>query len=64
MVPINKFESLCKELENALNREQQAENILHHQSCQLEELSQKLAQSSTQELQAFKLKEVFFYFKH
>jgi hypothetical protein len=52
-----KFETLCKELENALLREQQAESLLHQQSSQLEELSSKLAEFSMNELESFKLKE-------
>ena len=58
MVPVVKFEMLCQELEDALSREKQAENLLYQQSCQLDELSQKLAHSSSQDLQNFKLKEV------
>lgn len=48
---------MCKELENALLREQQAESLLHQQSSQLEELSSKLAEFSLESLESFKLKE-------
>lgn len=58
-ISLEKFESVCKELESALNREKQAEIILSEQSSQLQELSQKLAEYTTDELQSFKLKEVF-----
>jgi hypothetical protein len=58
MIPCDKFETVCKELELSLNREQQAEIILNQQSVQLQELSHKLAEFSNQELQSFKLKEV------
>lgn len=58
MVASDKFEQICKELELSLNREKQAEIILNQQSHQLQELSQKLAEYSNQELQSFKLKEV------
>ena len=57
MVSHEKFETVCKELENALMREQQAESLLHQQSCQLEDLSSKLAEFSMHELESFKLKE-------
>lgn len=55
MVPFNKFDSLCKELENALNREQKAEILLKQQTIQIEEITNKLALISSQELESFKL---------
>ena len=57
-VPKIKFDLLCQELEGALNREKQAQNILYQQSCQMEDLSNKLAELSANELKSFKLKEV------
>lgn len=53
-----KFRSLCSELEGALSREKQAQNLLYQQSCQMEDLSKKLAELSSSELKSFKLKEV------
>lgn len=41
-VPIEKFESICVELNNALRREEQAQQLLNEQSKQLEELSARL----------------------
>ncbi|XP_053405701.1 coiled-coil domain-containing protein 171-like isoform X2 [Mercenaria mercenaria] len=41
-VPIEKFESVCNELNNALRREEQAQNLLQEQARQLEELSARM----------------------
>ena len=41
-MPIEKFENVCIELNNALHREEQAQNLLHEQSKQLEELSLRM----------------------
>lgn len=49
---------LCKELESSLSREQQAQNILHQQNEQLEELSQKLIEYSNHDDAIINLKEV------
>jgi hypothetical protein len=49
---------LCHELKLALDREKQAQNLLYQQSCQMEDLSKKLAELSSNELKSFKLKEV------
>lgn len=54
-VPKTKFDSLCQELEGALNREKQAQTLLYQQSCQMEELSNKLAEISSNELKSFRL---------
>lgn len=54
----SKFDAVCKELENSLGREEQAQAILNRQSIQLEELSHKLAQHSVDGLQANKLKDL------
>jgi hypothetical protein len=59
MISLEMFESVCEKLENALDREKQAEIILSEQSSQLQELSQKLAEYTTEEFQCFKLKEVY-----
>ncbi len=58
MVPIGKFEQLCKELENSLKREQLAERLLTQQSAQFEELTLKLSHTSNSEIEELKLKEV------
>ena len=39
---MDKFESVCEELNNALRREQQAQHLLVEQSRQLEELTLRL----------------------
>lgn len=39
---IDKFESVCHELNNALHREQQAQQLLVEQSRQLEEITLRL----------------------
>lgn len=39
---IDKFESVCQELNNALQREQQAQQLLVEQSRQLEEITLRL----------------------
>lgn len=54
----SKFDAVCKELENSLGREEQAQAILNKQSIQLEELSYKLAQHSADGLQSSKLKDL------
>ena len=36
MAPLDKFESLCSELDSALKREQQAQQLLNEQSQQLQ----------------------------
>lgn len=54
----SKFDAVCKELENSLGREEQAQAILNKQSIQLEDLSHKLAQHSVDGLQANKLKDL------
>ncbi|XP_052797056.1 coiled-coil domain-containing protein 171-like isoform X2 [Mya arenaria] len=41
-VPMEKFESVCVELNNALKREEQAQQLLQEQSRQMEELSSRL----------------------
>ncbi|KAL4227318.1 hypothetical protein ACF0H5_012763 [Mactra antiquata] len=41
-IPIEKFESVCIELNNALKREEQAQNLLQEQGRQLEELSSRM----------------------
>ena len=41
-VGMDKFESVCEELNNALRREQQAQHLLVEQSRQLEELTLRL----------------------
>ncbi len=58
LVSIADFDSICKELEDSLKREEQAQAILNAQSSQLEELSFKLAPYSTLEMQSVKLKEM------
>ena len=47
-VPLEKFENVCIELNNALRREEQAQNLLHEQSKQLEELSLRMDIYSTE----------------
>ncbi|XP_062577737.1 coiled-coil domain-containing protein 171-like isoform X2 [Saccostrea cucullata] len=42
VVSIDKFESVCQELNNALQREQQAQQLLVEQSRQLEEITMRL----------------------
>jgi hypothetical protein len=58
IIELEKFETVCRELDCSLKREKHAEKILNKQSKQLEELSQKLAISSTNELHLYKSKEV------
>jgi hypothetical protein len=58
MVPSDKFETVCKELELSLNREKQGEIMMNQQSVQLQDLSSKLAELSNTELNSFKIKEV------
>ena len=41
-VPIEKFESVCIELNNALRREEQAQQLLLEQGKQLEDLSSRM----------------------
>lgn len=43
-----------EELERSLAREKQAQNLLYQQSSQMEELSSKLAELSSNELKCFK----------
>ncbi|KAL5005297.1 hypothetical protein ScPMuIL_018753 [Solemya velum] len=50
-VPGNKFDSVCQELNNALQREQQAQELLNEQGRQLEEITMKLAYYSNQEME-------------
>lgn len=57
MIPLIKFESVCNELEESLKREEQAQLILNKQSCQLEDLTKRLANTSDQTEMA-KLKNV------
>ena len=47
-IPLEKFENVCIELNNALRREEQAQNLLHEQSKQLEELSLRMELFSTE----------------
>ena len=47
-IPLEKFENVCIELNNALHREEQAQNLLHEQSKQLEELSLRMELFSTE----------------
>ncbi|XP_075450878.1 coiled-coil domain-containing protein 171 isoform X3 [Ascaphus truei] len=49
MVPYEKFESACEELNNALLREQQAQLLLNEQSQQLLELNFRIEVHSTEE---------------
>ncbi|KAL3866903.1 hypothetical protein ACJMK2_044153, partial [Sinanodonta woodiana] len=41
-VPMEKFESVCRELNNALHREEQAQQLMQEQSKQLEELTLRM----------------------
>ncbi|XP_064651220.1 coiled-coil domain-containing protein 171-like isoform X2 [Lineus longissimus] len=50
-VELERFESVCQELSNALSREQQAQGILNEQGGQLEELTSKLGVISSEESQ-------------
>jgi hypothetical protein len=54
---LEKFEILCKELDAALKREQRAEHLLNKQNMRLEEMSKKLAKSSTDDMEMIKIKE-------
>ncbi len=58
LVALGDFEAVCKELEESLKREEQAQGILNAQSVQLEELSVKLAPYSTLEMQSVRLREM------
>ncbi|XP_041123319.1 coiled-coil domain-containing protein 171-like [Polyodon spathula] len=49
MVPLERFENVCQELNNALLREQQAQMLLHEQAQQLQELGLRLEQHSGEE---------------
>lgn len=42
MIPLEKFNSVCQELDSALKREQQAQGLLNEQSQQLQGLSRQL----------------------
>ncbi|XP_070542624.1 coiled-coil domain-containing protein 171-like isoform X2 [Ptychodera flava] len=50
-VAVERFDSICHELNNALQREQQAQELLNEQSSQLEELSIRLNAHSNEELE-------------
>ncbi|XP_077989026.1 coiled-coil domain-containing protein 171-like isoform X2 [Glandiceps talaboti] len=50
-VPVERFDSICQELNNALQREQQAQELLKEQSNQLEELSMRLNVNTSEELE-------------
>ncbi|RXN00717.1 Coiled-coil domain-containing protein 171 [Acipenser ruthenus] len=49
MVPLERFENVCEELNSALLREQQAQMLLHEQAQQLQELGLRLEQHSGEE---------------
>ena len=51
LIQRNKFESVCQELSNALQREHQAQQLLNEQSSQLEELSMRLNMHTAEELE-------------
>lgn len=48
LVPRDKFESACRELDTALRREQQAQQLLGEQSHQLNELNSQLEKYTSQ----------------
>ncbi|KAJ8403660.1 hypothetical protein AAFF_G00349860 [Aldrovandia affinis] len=48
-VPVEHFESMCEELSSALDREQQAQALLHEQARQLQELGLRLELHSGEE---------------
>ncbi|XP_064198173.1 coiled-coil domain-containing protein 171-like [Anguilla rostrata] len=48
-VPVERFESVCAELSSALEREQQAQALLHEQALQLKELGLRLELHSGEE---------------
>ncbi|KAG2466862.1 CC171 protein, partial [Polypterus senegalus] len=48
-IPRDKFENICTELDNALQREQQAQQLLREQAEQLDELGQRLEQHTGEE---------------
>ncbi|XP_002730890.2 coiled-coil domain-containing protein 171-like [Saccoglossus kowalevskii] len=50
-VPSERFDTICQELSNALQREQQAQELLNEQSSQLEELSLRLNELTTEDLE-------------
>ncbi|XP_058887733.1 coiled-coil domain-containing protein 171-like isoform X2 [Acipenser ruthenus] len=49
MVPLERFENVCEELNSALLRQQQAQMLLHEQAQQLQELGLRLEQHSGEE---------------
>ncbi|XP_055488322.1 coiled-coil domain-containing protein 171-like isoform X2 [Leucoraja erinacea] len=49
MVPFERFGSICEELNNALQREQQAQLLLNEQAHQMQELNLRLEQHSNKE---------------
>ena len=49
MVPRERFDGLCRELEETLKREQQAQDLLNTQTRQLEEIEQQLNAQLTEE---------------
>ncbi|XP_072051305.1 coiled-coil domain-containing protein 171-like [Amphiura filiformis] len=51
LIQRNKFESVCQELSNALQREHQAQQLLNEQSTQLEELSMRLNMHTAEEME-------------
>ena len=57
IVPLVKFESVCKELEESLKREEQGQVILNKQSYQIEDLNKRLAKNSDEAV-VTKLKDV------
>ncbi|KAI1883614.1 hypothetical protein AGOR_G00233380 [Albula goreensis] len=48
-VPVERFETMCEELSSALEREQQAQVLLHEQAHQLQELALRLELHSGEE---------------
>ncbi|XP_033113487.1 coiled-coil domain-containing protein 171-like [Anneissia japonica] len=51
LIEKEKFESVCRELSSALQREHKAQEILNEQSNQLEEMSMRLNVQTTEELE-------------
>lgn len=47
----SRFEGVCQELSNALQREHQAQQLLNEQSAQLEELSMRLNMHTAEEME-------------
>ena len=51
LIKRSKFEGVCQELSNALQREHQAQQLLNEQSAQLEELSMRLNMHTAEEME-------------